>query len=61
MHDVVLASGQVYIVYCIFDCEGEINPEAMTAVEALTGGSFNAENEDEVLRGPVLVVTAGMS
>ena len=55
----VLASGQGYIVYSIFDCEGEMNPEAMTIVGTLTGESFNAENEDEVLRGPVLVVMAG--
>jgi hypothetical protein len=55
----VLASGHKYIVYSIFDCEGEMNPEAMAAVEALTGMPFDAENEDEVLRGPVLVVLAG--
>ena len=54
----MLASGQGYIVYSIFDCEGEINPEAMAAVGAVTGMSFDIENEDEVLRGPVLVVLA---
>jgi hypothetical protein len=57
----VLASGQEYVVYTIFDCDGEINPEAMTAVGTLTGISFNTENEDEVLRGPVLVVVAGLN
>jgi len=55
----VLASGQGYIIYSVFDCEDEVNPEAMTAVEALTGRSFDIENEDEALRGPVLVVLAG--
>jgi len=54
----VLASGQGYIVYSIFDCEGEINLEAMAAVGAVTDMSFDIENEDEVLRGPVLVVLA---
>lgn len=55
----VLASGQGYVAYSVFDCEGEVNPEAMAALGALTGVSFDAGNEDELLRGPVLVVTAG--
>jgi len=55
----VLASGQEYIIYSIFDCEGEVNSDAMAAVETLTGSSFDTENEDEVLRGPILVVLAG--
>lgn len=55
----VLASGHGYVVYSIFDSEGEINPEAMMAVASLTGWSFDTANEDEVLRGPVLVVLAG--
>ncbi|GAB3879718.1 hypothetical protein GCM10028824_43650 [Hymenobacter segetis] len=55
----VLANGPGYIVYSVFDCEDEINPAAMEVVGKLTGQSFDIENEDEILRGPVLVVLAG--
>ncbi|WP_165822280.1 hypothetical protein [Hymenobacter edaphi] len=55
----VQANGPGYMVYTVFDCEGEINPAAMKAVGELVGLTFNIEDEDEVLRGPVLVVLAG--
>ena len=52
----VLASGPDYVAYSIFDCEGRINTAAMQAVGELAGITFDAENDDEVLRGAVLVV-----
>jgi hypothetical protein len=55
----VLANGPGYIVYSVFDCEDEINPAAMEVVGKLVGHAFDAGNEDEILRGPVLVVLAG--
>ena len=54
----VLATGKEYIVYSIFDAEGEVNDVAMQAVAELTGISFDASNEDEVLYGPVLIIKA---
>lgn len=53
----VLASGQGYVAYSVFDSEQEINTMAMQAVEVLSGEVFDQEEEDSVLRGPVLVVT----
>lgn len=52
----VLASGPEYVAYSVFDCEGEANPAAMAAVAAVSGGAFDSEDEDAVLRGAVLVV-----
>jgi hypothetical protein len=52
----VLASGPEYVAYSIFDCEDEENPAAMTAVSVMSGVAFDAEDEDAVLRGAVLVV-----
>ncbi|ALW86347.1 hypothetical protein AUC43_15390 [Hymenobacter sedentarius] len=46
----VLASGPDYVMYSVFDCEGEINPIAMEVFEALTGEPC----EDDPLRGPIL-------
>lgn len=54
----VLALGLGYLVFSVFDCEGEPNLEAMQAVSILTGVTFDDADEDELLRGPVLVVTA---
>lgn len=53
----ILASGHDYITYSIFDCEGDINLAAMDAVAKVSGVSFDANEEDEVLRGPVLMMT----
>ena len=53
----VLASGSNYVAYSIFDCEGQINQNAMEALSDLTGVKFG-NNEDEILRGAVLVVCA---
>lgn len=52
----ILASGPGYLVFSVFDHEGEVNSAAMRAVAALTGVEFDLDNEDEVLRGPVLVI-----
>ena len=55
----VLATGTGYIVYSIFDFEGEINLSAMKAVSVLTNILFDIENQDDVLRGPILIVSSG--
>lgn len=52
----VLASGQGYLIYSIFDHNGAANYSAMAAFTALTGIAINVSDEDEVLRGPVLVI-----
>ena len=52
----VLASGPDYVAYSVFDSEGEANPAAMAAVAAVSGVAFDAEDEDAVLCGAVLVV-----
>jgi hypothetical protein len=52
----VLATGTGYIVYSIFDYEGEINMSAMKAVSVLTNILFDTGNQDDVLRGPILIV-----
>ena len=52
----VLASGEGYVVYSVFDSEGPANPTATLAVAELTGSSFDVADEDELLRGPVLIV-----
>ncbi len=52
----VLASGPDYVVYSVFDHEGEINKGAMQAAASLTGIEFDLADEDAVLRGPLLVV-----
>lgn len=54
----VLASGPAYVVYSVFDCEEDVNVTAMEAVAMVSGVDFDLDDEDSVLRGPVLVVTA---
>jgi hypothetical protein len=54
----VLANGPDYIAYSVFDCEGPVNYAAMSAVAKVSGVTFDVEDEDTVLCGPVLVVTA---
>jgi hypothetical protein len=54
----VLACGPSYIVYSVFDHEGETNLEAMRVLSELTGATFDLEHEDQILRGPILVVRA---
>ena len=53
----ILACGQNYVAYSIFDYEGgPCNKAAMQALTELTGHSFEAEDEDCALFGPILVV-----
>jgi hypothetical protein len=52
----VLACGSGYLVYSVFDYEGEVNPAAMAVVAELSGMELDPLNEDEVLQGPVLVI-----
>jgi hypothetical protein len=54
----VLVSNSNYVAYSIFDCERQVNNAAMAALAELTGISFS-DNEDEILRGTVLVVQKG--
>jgi hypothetical protein len=54
----VLASGSDYVAYSVLDCEGLVNQTAMTAVAKVSGVTFDAQDEDTVLRGPVLVISA---
>lgn len=52
----VLASGADYVAYSVFDSEESVNEAAMTAVAAVSGVVFDAEDDDTVLRGAVLVL-----
>ena len=52
----VLASSTHYVAYSVFDCQGELNIEAMTAVSSLTGIAFDPNSNDEALLGPILIV-----
>ncbi len=54
----VLASGPDYVIYTVFDSDGEINEPAMWVSWNLTGILFTTQDEDLTLRGPVLVVAA---
>ncbi|MGI4736152.1 MAG: hypothetical protein ACRYG7_13455 [Janthinobacterium lividum] len=53
----VLASGRDYVAFSVFDHEGEPNPDAMEALSDLTGTKFDIDEEDDLLRGPILFVT----
>ncbi|GAB3309397.1 hypothetical protein GCM10027511_21910 [Hymenobacter humi] len=52
----VLACGPGYVAYSVFDSEGDINLNAMTAVTKATGVRFDTDDEDTVLLGPILMV-----
>jgi hypothetical protein len=52
----VLACGASYVVYTVFDSEEEANLVATQAVATLTGIDFDITDEDELLRGPVLII-----
>lgn len=54
----VLANGPKYVAYSIFDSEDEVNHEAMAAVAAVSGATFDAEDEDMILCGAILIVLA---
>lgn len=52
----ILASGRDYVVYSVFDSDGEANDNAMEAVSTLTGIQFSPDDDDTCLCGPVLVI-----
>lgn len=52
----VLATGNGYTVYSIFDYEGAVNLHAMQAVGNISGIPFNPDDEDMTLQGPILIV-----
>lgn len=54
----VLACGSGYVIYSVFDYEGEANESAMAVFSEITGIVLNSADDDEVLQGPVLVVLA---
>lgn len=54
----VLDSGPGYVAYSIFDFEGAPNPAAMSALAAISAHSYDIADDDQVLQGPVLVITA---
>lgn len=53
----ILACGPCYVAYSIFDSEGDVNPAAMNAVAKVSGIGFDLNDNDEILCGPVLVIT----
>jgi hypothetical protein len=52
----VLDDGLNYVAYSVFDHEGHINTAAMDAVGALSPGVYDIEDEDALLRGPILLI-----
>ena len=52
----VLANGKGYLLYSVFDYEGEANTTAMAVFTKLTGIELNPEDDDGLLQGPVLVI-----
>jgi len=54
----ILDSGDGYVAYSIFDYEGAANHSAMSALAAISAHSYDVEDDDQVLQGPVLLVTA---
>jgi hypothetical protein len=53
----VLDCGPDYVAYSIFDYEGATNQQAMVALSAVSRYAYNAEDDDQVLQGPILLVT----
>ena len=54
----ILDCGADYVAYSIFDYEGAPNPKAMSALAAISAHSYDIKDDDQVLQGPVLVITA---
>jgi hypothetical protein len=54
----ILAKDVGYVVFSVFDYEGgEINVAAMDELNRLTGYQLDALDDDQVLYGPLLLVT----
>lgn len=54
----VLATGPAYVIYTVFDSEAEVNYAGMIVTGQYTSMEFDPDDDDQVLRGPVLVVSA---
>lgn len=54
----VLDCGPGYAAYSIFDFEGDNNQLAMAALTAVSAHPYDIDNEEYVLQGPILLVTA---
>ena len=53
----VLDCGPNYVAYSIFDYEGAPNQPAMDALSAVSSHAYDAEDDDQALQGPILLVT----
>ena len=53
----VLDCGPDYVAYSIFDCEGATNQPAMAALSAVSSHAYDVEDDDQVLQGPIVLVT----
>jgi hypothetical protein len=53
----ILDCGPDYVAYSIFDYEGAPNQPAMDALSAISTHAYDAEDDDQVLQGPILLVT----
>jgi hypothetical protein len=56
----VLDQGPDYVIYSVFDYEGVVNRDAMVALAELSQYLFDSTDEDQIIQGPVLVVTGIM-
>jgi hypothetical protein len=53
-----LDTGPGYSAFSIFDCEGAVNEAAMSALNLISQyGGYDVEDENTLLRGPILVIT----
>jgi hypothetical protein len=53
----ILDCGPDYVAYSIFDYEGATNQPAMAALSAVSTHAYDAGDDDQVLQGPILLVT----
>jgi len=54
----VLDCGPGYAAYCIFDFEGDNNQLATDALTAVSTHHYSTDDEESMLQGPVLLITA---
>jgi len=52
----ILACGPNWVMYSIFDHEGAANAQAMAVLSQMTGYELNMSDDDQIMRGPVLLV-----
>lgn len=53
----VLDSAPNHVAYSIFDCEGETNDAALTALANVSKAPFDSSDPDHILLGPILLIT----